>query len=379
MRRRSVLAAACGMALLAGVAAAWRVLSPPAQAVAPASDVARGSGIAVVTVAATARDVPLVRHAVGWMEAVATVDLKSRIAGVVTERDVADGQTVAAGDILFRLDDRALRATLAKDEAEIDRDRAALDIAHLDAQRAADLAARRAGSQQDAETAAATEKSAAATLAADQAQADGDRIALGYATIAAPISGRAGAVRADVGALVSANDTSGLVTLTQMAPLDVRFALPDGDLDALRAAFEARSVPVAVTVAGTGGASPGALVFIDSAVDTTTGTIAAKAQVANPDGALWPGQYVDVALTLSVHSGATTVPLVAVQQGPDGAFVWWVDGGTARRRPITVGIAEGDDVEVTQGLSPGDPVVVEGQQRLRDGVAVAATVQGSAS
>lgn len=378
MRRRSIVAAVCGLALLVAGGLGWRLLSRPVEAATAAGG--SSAGIAVVTAAAETRDVPLIRHAVGWMEAVATVDVKSRVEGVVTEQHVADGQTVAAGDVLFKLDDRALAAVVAKDEAQIDRDQAALDIAHLDARCTADLAQRRAGSQQDAETAAATEKSAAAALKADRAQADADRIALGYATIAAPIAGRAGAVRTNVGALVSANDATGLVTLTRMAPLDVRFALPDSDLGLLRSAFSEGKAPLAVSVAGGPGPVAGRLVFIDSAVDSTTGTIAAKAEVANADGALWPGQYVDVAITLAMDADATTVPLVAVQQGQDGAFVWLVDSsGKTRRQPVTVGITDGDDVEITQGLSPGDQVVVEGQLRLRDGVAVAATSRGGAA
>jgi multidrug efflux system membrane fusion protein len=375
MRRSSIVAAACGLALLVAGGVAWRMLPQPVEAA-----TSSGGGIAVVTATAATKDLPLVRHAVGWMEAVATVDVKSRISGIVTGQHVADGQTVAAGDVLFELDDRALQAVVAKDAAQIDRDQAALDIAHLDARRTADLAARHAGSQQDAETAAATEKSAAATLEADRAQADADGIALGYATIAAPIAGRAGAVTTNVGALVSANDTTGLVTLTQMAPLDVRFALPDSDLDMLRSAFAQGRVPVAVSVAGAAVPAEGRLVFIDSAVDTTTGTIAAKAEVANADGALWPGQYVDVALTLAMHMGATAVPLVAVQEGQDGPFVWLVDGaGKAKRQAVATGIADGADVEITHGLAAGDQVVVEGQLRLRDGVPVAASAEGASS
>jgi len=213
-----------------------------------------------------------------------------------------------------------------------------------------------------------------------QAQLDADTIQLGFASIAAPIAGRLGAVNVSVGDLVgpssggSATTTSTpLVTITQMDPLQVDFTLPESDLDLLHKAL-ARPQPGAVTLMRQGDAKPigaGTLDFLDSSVDTQSGTIAARASVPNPDQALWPGQYVDVTVDAGTMPQMISIPTVAVQPSQKGPFVYVVKAdSTVEMRPVTVALSQGDASAISEGLKSGEKVVVEGQTRLKDGAAV---------
>jgi multidrug efflux system membrane fusion protein len=332
-------------------------------------------GIAIVSAVAEHRDVPVVRRSVGWAEPISTVTVRARVEGEVIEQHVQEGQTVSRGDLLFRIDDREIQAALAKDEAMLARDQATLARAQADAARARDLLARKVAAQQQVDQAEADAKIAAANVQGDQAAIETDRIRLGYTEVRAPIDGRVGAVRVTPGNIVRSSDGGeGLVTVTQMKPLRVTFTLPERDLPALRTATADRGVvPVTVTLHdGAAGKASGQLSFIDSSVDSSSGTITAKALLPNDDGALWPGQYVDVEVELGRIVDAVTIPLVAVQPGQDGPFVYVVGPDDhAAIRQVTVGDTLGDAVVVREGLQAGDRVVTEGQQRLRDGSRVA--------
>lgn len=340
---------------------------------------AQSPGAAVITAASTVQDVPVVRRSVGWVEPVSTVTVRARVDGEVVEQLVTEGQDVHSGDLLFRIDDREVRAALAKDEALLARDQATLARAQADASRARDLLSRKVAAQQQVDQADADAKIAAANVQADQAAIDMDRIRLDYTQVRSPIDGRLGAIRVTEGNIVrSADGGDGLVTITQMKPLRVSFTLPERDLPALRAATAAGKVPVRVSAhSGNGSLAAGELSFIDSSVDATSGTVTTKALLPNDDGALWPGQYVDVEVELGHTADAVTIPLVAVQPGQDGPFVFVVGGdGKASIRQITTGDAVGDRVVAGTGLSAGERVVVEGQQRLQDGMRVAERASG---
>lgn len=337
-----------------------------------------GQGPRVPVIAATAgrEDVPILRSSVGWVEPVATVTVRARVEGEVLAQHVEDGQLVQRGDLLFEIDDREIRAAIAKDEALLERDRAALERAQADAARARDLLARKVAAPQQVDQTEADAKIAAANVQADQAALDNDRIRLGYTSVKAPIDGRVGVVRVTPGNIVRASDGGeGLVTITQMKPLRVTFTLPERDLPALRAAAAAGTVPVRVVMhKGEDGRAEGRLDFIDSSVDAASGTITAKALIPNEDGALWPGQYVDVAIELGKVAGAVTIPMVAVQPGQDGPFVYVVgQDGTAALRQVRTGETLGQAIVIRAGLAAGERVVVEGQQRLRDGARVSET------
>ena len=370
MRYLRLAIAAVVLCSLAGLAAYARLESGASPPEAKPAESAGSPRIAVVTAVARQQDVPVVRPSVGWAEPVATVTVRAQIEGQVEEQHITDGQFVHTGDLLFRIDDREIRAQIAKDEAMIARDEATLARAQADLQRARDLLQRRVAAQQQVDQAEADAKIAAANLQADQATRDNDQVRLDYTMVRAPIDGRVGVVRVTPGNIVRASDGGdGLVTITQMQPLRVTFTLPERDLDPLRAAAAGGTVPVRIFVHGA--AAPlatGKLDFIDSSVDTASGTITAKATVANEDGALWPGQYVDVQLELGRMKDAVTVPLVAIQPGQDGPFVYLVGAdGKVMVRNVVPGETMADQVIVAQGLREGDHVVTEGQLRLRDG------------
>jgi membrane fusion protein, multidrug efflux system len=337
-----------------------------------------GAGpVAVVTAVAKTADFPIRRYAIGFISSPAVVQVSARISSQITAVKVQNGQMVAAGDVLFQLDDRALKAALDRDQATLAKDQAMLESAGADLQRAQDLAAKEAGTKQAYDQALATQKAAAATVEADKAAIESDNVQLGFATITAPIAGRLGAVNVTPGDLVSQNTGNStatpLVTITQMDPLEVIFNLPESDLALLQKAL-AQPGSAPVTLQKDGDPQPigtGTLYFIDSSVDTASGTVAVRATVPNPDLKLWPGQYTNIRLDAGVLPGQTSVPTVAVQSGQKGPFVYVVrPDQTVEVRQVTVALTEGEDTAISNGLKAGERVVIEGQTRLANGVKV---------
>ncbi|GJE00739.1 efflux RND transporter periplasmic adaptor subunit [Methylobacterium isbiliense] len=337
----------------------------------------------VGTVAAGSTDLPITRTAVGWIEPIATVVVRPRIDGVITEQMARDGQPVQAGDVLYRLDDRELRAQIARNEAALARDQATQTRTQNDVRRVTELLSRSAASQAQFDIATAEAKVASANVAASQATLEADRVRLDYTTIRAPISGRLGTVRVTTGNLVKGNESTGtgLVTITQMKPLRATFSLPERELDLLRAAL-ARKEPATVRVSASGTdtvLASGRLSFVDSSVDQASGTVTAWALFPNEDERLWPGQYVRVEVDLGRRPNTVTVPQVAVQPGQDGSFVWVVrPDGIAERRSVEVLSASAGSAALTRGIAAGERVVVEGQVRVRHGQPVTERPQSSA-
>ncbi|POR51414.1 efflux RND transporter periplasmic adaptor subunit [Bosea psychrotolerans] len=333
-----------------------------------------GAAVAVVTAQAERANMPVRKRAIGFVETPASVVVKSRLDSQLMEQHVVDGQFVKAGDLLFTLDDRDLKAQIEKDEAAIARDQAVHKRTEADLARYQQLLVKNAGTQQSVDQATADERSAAATILADKATLDADKLKLGYTRILAPIDGRAGAVQVTPGNLVGANSTGlGLVTLTQMKPLRVTFTLPERDLPVLqRALGSGRAIPVTASVPDSGKPpAQGTLNFVDSTVDMTSGTITAKASFSNDDLALWPGQYVDVEIAADTLMGTTVVPTVAVQTGQKGAYVYVAKADqTAELRQIKVALSDGDRTALSEGLDPGERVVTDGQMRLKTGVRI---------
>lgn len=376
------------IALVATVAAGgiWYVRSHAAVEPAQSQRQSRGGDgapISVVSAAAEATDMPVVKRAIGFVETPASVVIRSRIDSQIVEQHVADGQFVKKGELLFTLDDRDIKAQIAKDEAAVARDEALHTKSQNDLARYQQLLSRNAGTQVQVDQATADARSSAATIQADRATLDADRLKLGYTRIAAPIDGRAGAIQVTPGNLVSANASgTALVTLTQMKPLRVTFALPERDLPVLQAAL-ARGTPVPVMARiPDSGRKPaeGVLNFVDSSVDTSSGTITAKAAFANEDLSLWPGQYVDVEVDVDLLRDVAVVPTVAVQLGQKGPYVYVVaaDGATVRLQPVKVALADGGRTALSEGVKPGERVVTDGQLRLKDGARIREREQKSA-
>lgn len=335
---------------------------------------AGGGPISVLVASAQATSMPLIERTYGTVQSPAIATINARIASQVTEVHVKDGQMVKAGDLLLVLDDKLLQAQLAKDQAQLAKDKALAVSAELDAQRAAQLAQRQAGPQQSADQAKAAAQAAQATVQSDQAAIQSDQVQLGFTRISAPISGRLGAVAVNVGDLVSAaGTTQGLMSITEMQPLKVAFRLPDRVLGPVRRSLDqGTAVKVRLKRSGTDTVlGEGSLDFIDSSIDTTSGTIAMSATLPNDELKLWPGQFGDVEVEYGMLDKVVVVPSVAVQAGQSGPFVWLVKpDNTVDARVVKVARTEADKTAVSDGLAAGDSVVVEGQLRLKPGAAV---------
>jgi multidrug efflux system membrane fusion protein len=329
---------------------------------------------APVTVTTVARaTVPVSLVAIGNVEPIQTVAIKSRIDGEIVAVHVRDGQDVAKGQLLLELDDRYLQAQLKQLEAAEARDRALLANAQSLEQRYKDLLAKGFISQ-EAYTQARTSRDAAeATVAADHAAVETARVQLSYTKLRSPISGRTGKVILPVGNNVKANDASPLVVINQIAPIQVGFAVPDRYLNDIRAFSAKGSLPVRATPQGAQGVEAvGRLTFIDNAVDPQTGTIRLGATFANTDRQLWPGQFVTAKVTLQEQANLIVIPSQAVQNGPKGQYVYVVKpDSTAELRDVVVERTEGEQAVVAKGLEAGETVVTTGQLRVVPGGKVA--------
>lgn len=338
------------------------------------ADKKAGPPPAPVTVTTVERiTVPVTIMAIGNVEPIQTVAIKSRIDGEIVAVHVRDGQDVAKGQLLLELDDRFLQAQLKQLEAAEARDRALLANAESLEQRYKDLLAKGFISQ-EAYTQAKTSRDAAeATVAADHAAVETARVQLSYTKVLSPISGRTGKVILPVGNNVKANDTSPLVVINQIAPIQVGFAVPDRYLNDIRAFSAKASLPVRATPQGVQGVEAvGRLTFIDNAVDPQTGTIRLSATFANTDRELWPGQFVTAKVTLQEQANVVVVPSQAIQNGPKGQYVYVVKpDGTAELRAVVVERTEGEQTVVAKGLEAGETVVTTGQLRVVPGGKVA--------
>jgi multidrug efflux system membrane fusion protein len=378
--RRPVLILLC-LALLAGAGAGgwfwWQQRSaaaPQAEAAGPAAGGRPGRGAPVpVTVAAAQRqDLPIRLEAIGTVQAFNTITIRAQVDGQLVEIAFREGQMVRRGDVLARIDPRSYQAQLDQAIAKKAQDEALLANARLDLQRYTQLARNEGVSRQQQDTQRAQVAQYEAQVAADQAAIDAARTQLSFTTIRSPIDGRLGLRLVDQGNIVRAGDATGIVTISQLQPVAVVFTLPQQDLPRVQDALARGSVPVQVVRQGE--ATPraeGELMTLDSAVDAQTGTIRLKAAFPNEDQRLWPGAFVNVRLEVDRLPGVTTIPLVAVQRGPDGAFAFVV---TAERRveqrPLQLGAITATDAVVRQGLVPGERVVTSGALRLTPDAAV---------
>ena len=362
------IAAVLGIASMLGVAG-WAVHLQGVGEEAGAAAAERGAQpVAVRTAVVETRDMPVRVGVIGTVEPLATVAVKSRIDGLIIEVGFAEGDQVSAGQVLFRLDDRAARAQLAQAEANLLRDQAqAADAARILARNEA-LAERGFAAKATLDTARAAHEALKAATAAGDAQIRNLRTLLDYTVVRAPIQGRTGAQAFKLGSNVKANE-SALVTINQTRPIAVTFAVPQTELAAIRVAQAKKPLSVTVRVRGTKPVTAdGTLTFIDNAVDQTTGTITLKATLANRDEALWPGQFVDVSVLVDTVPNVAAIPSPAVLVGQDGPYVFVVGRErTAEARPITVERTVDGIAFVTRGLVAGERVVISNQLRLAPG------------
>lgn len=325
----------------------------------------------VSTAAVERRTVPLTVTAVGNVVPVESVAVKARIDGQIVAVHVSDGQEVRKGQLLFELDRRSLEAQLKQLEAQEARDRALLSNARSLEQRYNELQTKGFVSEEALVQARTGREAAEATVEADRAAVQTARVQLSYARIEAPISGRAGRVSLQLGNTVTANDEQALVTINRMAPINVSFAVPERLLPQLR--NPPGGGPLRVSVMQDGAAEPvsGRLTFIDNAVDAQTGTIRLHATFDNTDRQLWPGQFVTATLTLAEQADVLTVPAQAIQNGPNGPYVYVVKSDeTAELRPVKVQRTQGPTAVIASGVQPGERVITVGQLRVTPGAKV---------
>jgi len=365
IQKSSLLAA---LAVLVGGAALMR----RSDAVAQAPQVAHAPAISVTTVRAQERDIPLYLAGVGTATANASVTVKARIDGQLDKVGFSEGQDVRAGQLLAQIDPRALQAQLAQAQAQQARDQAQLGNAQADLQRYMTLRRQDAATQQQLDTQKALVAQLDAAVKTDEAQINYAKVQLGYTTIKAPISGRAGARLVDPGNIVHAADANGLVVINQIDPMTVQFTLPEDAVSAINRAQRASRQPLKVTAyARSNNDAPlatGQLILLNNQIDTSSGTVQLKARFANPQHALWPGQYVNVNLQMSERGMALTLPAAAVQRNQDGTYVYIVKADdTVAIQPIEVVRMQDGMAVIGKGLASAQRVVLDGQYKLKPG------------
>jgi multidrug efflux system membrane fusion protein len=369
--KRTAIAATVALAVTATVMP--RVIgtfAPSAEAQSPPPS---SPGIPVTAGVVATADVPVFLNAIGTVQAFNMVTIKSRVDGQIVKIAFTEGQDVKAGDPLIQIDPRPFQAMLDQALANQEKDQANLANAQRNLARdAALLKSNLAVSQQQYENDRATVATNQALVDGDKAAVETARLNLGFADIRAPIDGRLGIRMVDAGNMVRATDSTGLVTISQLKPIFVSFTVPQENLHKIHEKQAGGDLTVHAYGSDNKTAlAEGKLTVIDNAIDQPTGTIRLKATFANADERLWPGEFVNVRLILSVRKGAPTVPAQTVQDGPTGQYAYVIkEDGTVERRPVEVAAVQDGVAVIGKGLSVGDRVVVEGQYRLTNGVRV---------
>ena len=359
------------LALLVGGGLAYRTFSVGKANSQTAQGLRQPPAVPVRIAAAERRSVPVRLDAIGTVQVFASVSVKSRLDGQIAEVKVKDGQYVKAGEPLFLLDARAAQAQVHQMEAQLARDKAQLVNARRDVERYEPLVKKDFVSHQQYDTAGTTAQALEASVKSDEAALENAKVLLSYYTINAPIDGRLGMVSAKAGNNVKANDVP-FLTINQVKPIYAVFSVSERELPGIRAALAQGPLTVKALPAGDKGAPvEGKLAFFDNSVDAATGTIALRGVFANDDERLWPGQFVNVSMTLAEDPDALVVPQAAVQIGQSGTFVFVIrDDNTADARKVEASrIVDGMSV-ISSGLEAGDRVVIDGQLRLSTGTRV---------
>jgi membrane fusion protein, multidrug efflux system len=335
--------------------------------------------VPVTVTHAAKQDLPVYARGIGTAQAWRSVDVRAEVTGYLQSINFHEGQEVKTGDLLAMIDPRPYAAILAQAQAKKAGDQATLTNAGVNLQRDSALARSDFASRQQVDNDTALVRLSQANVQADEAAITSAQLNLEFCRITAPIDGVVGFRLVDIGNLVQANGTQPIVTLTQVRPIAVVFTLAQEELPAVRTALAAGAPEVlAFTADDTTALSSGTLLTPNNTIDTTTGTISLKALFPNEDRKLWPGQFVDAHLRLRVDHDAVTVPVPAVQHGPDGLYVYMVKSdNTASVQPVTVGYQDSRTAEITKGLSGGETIVIDGQSRLQSGTKVSAKLAAS--
>jgi len=347
---------------------------PSSESKAAPAPGARAAGLGSVSVAVTAamkQNVPYYLSGLGSVTAFNTVTVKSRVDGELQKVNFKEGQFVHEGELLAEIDPRPFQVALEQVEGQLFRDQAQLNNARVDFKRYDQLAKEGVIASQQVDTQNATVGQLEGAVRADQAQIDNEKLQLTYCKITAPITGRVGLRLVDQGNMIHATDPNGLVVITQVQPIAVLFTLPEDNLPEVIQHMKNEELGVQAysrddqTMLATG-----KLLTVDNQIDPTTGTVRFKAAFENRDLSLWPNQFVNTRLMLAVRKNAIVVPLAAIQRGTQGSYVYTVKDGKANMQSVNVDLTQGNIALIASGISAGDQVVVDGQERLQSGTPV---------
>ena len=332
-----------------------------------------GGGGAPATVGsakAVRGDAPLYIYALGTATPAQTVTVRTQISGQLLSVAFKEGQMVRKGQVLAQVDPRPYEQQLLQAQGTLARDKAQLDNARIDLKRYETLLSQDSIASQQVDTQRALVRQYEGTIKSDEAAISAQKLNLTYARITSPVSGRVGLRQVDAGNYVTAGDTNGIVVVTEVTPIDVLFTVPEDNLPQIAKRVHAGAVLEAAAFDRTQKTqlALGKLLTLDNQVDTTTGTVRAKARFDNSDGALYPNQFVNIRLLADTLHDTVMVPTSAILRGTQGLFVWVVNqpGNTVEQRVVKTGPAIGDNTAITSGLDPDEIVVTDGSDRLRD-------------
>ena len=332
-----------------------------------------GGPLIVKATQAVSKPMPVLIEAVGTVEPEHSVQVRAQVSGVLQSVRFKEGDMVKAGQLLFQIDPRTYKAQYDQALAQLARNKAQLENARAQQERLEPLLKREFITRQEYDVAVTSAKSLEATVQADQAAAEQARIQLEYANIRAPISGRTGALAVNSGNLVQASGGGApLVTINSTNPIVVSFSIPERQLDDIRRYRNDGDVRIEILPDRAGPpVAEGKLVFIDNTVTPQTGTVILKTRVSNPNETIWPGQFVNVRVVLTIEPEAVVIPEVAVQPGQAGSFVYLIDDESkVRVQPVKIARQIGSDVVIAAGIKPGDRVITEIPQALQAGATV---------
>ncbi|MFC4820106.1 efflux RND transporter periplasmic adaptor subunit [Dokdonella ginsengisoli] len=362
----------------------WRLLHRPGASAPGMHGGAGGADapIPVTVVPVEQKDVPVYLTALGTVQALNTVTVSSQVTGQLKALHFAEGDEIQQGALIAEIDPRTFQAAVDQAVAKKNQDAAQLSASRSTLKRYEELIVKHFVSAQDLENQRQTVRQQEALVAADDAAISSARTQLGYTRITAPITGIAGIRQVDVGNLVTANSSTGIVTLTQVHPINVIFTLPEQNLGEVRNGQGAAALAVtALDRTDAHALGDGVLKVIDNQIDSSTGTFKLKSEFANENNALWPGQFVNVRLRIKTVSNGLVVPATALQRGPEGSYVYALQpDDTVAMKPVTPAGEAGDNgILIGSGVAAGDRVVTEGQFRLKPGSKVVALAPGQAA
>jgi len=358
--------------LIVGAVVAWVVLHAGTQAPRTGRFTSTGP-MPVGTAKAEKGEMPIVLSGLGTVTPLATVTVKTQINGQLVDVAFKEGQLVDKGDLLAQIDPRPYQVALEQAEGQLAKDQALLKNAEIDLTRYKTLVAQNSIARQTADTQASLVQQYRGTIQADQAQIDTQKLNLTYCRIVAPVGGRVGLRQVDPGNYVQTSDAGGIVVITQLQPISVIFTLPEDNLREVMRRLRAGATLTATAFDRTGAVKldAGRLETVDNQIDTSTGTVKLRAVLDNSEQILFPNQFVNIQLLVDTLHDATVIPISAVQRGAPGTFVYLVKpDDTVAATPVTLGPGDSQKIAVTKGLEPGQAVVTDGADRLKDGAKV---------